>query len=87
MGHVKDKWKPIMIDRHIPIPEAAKMNRGYASKYRWRDCQSVGDSFLTQELDINKVMAAMRKFCQRNPGYKFHAEVGKNKKIRVWRTQ
>ena len=76
-----------MIDKHIPIPNAAKVARPYAAKYRWRDCHCVGDSFVTSEPDLNKVMYAMRKFCQRNPGFKFHAEVGKNKKIRVWRTQ
>ena len=87
MGHVKDKWKPAMIDRHIPIPESASVKRGYASKYRWRECHCVGDSFIAREDDLSKVVAAMRKFCQRNPGYRFHAEVENNKKIRIWRTQ
>ena len=76
-----------MIDKHIPIPLAANVTSGYASKYLWRECLAVGDSFIAGESDLRKVKYAMIKFCQRNAGYKFHAEVVADQKIRVWRTQ
>lgn len=77
-----------MIDKGIPIPPEYKAPvRGIqASKYAWRHCEEVGDSFVVSE-KLSRVEAAMKKFVQRNPKFRFFAKEVKPGEVRVWRVK
>ncbi|WP_288080682.1 hypothetical protein [Pseudomonas sp.] len=44
--------------------------RGRPCKYPWRECRNVGDGFNVSG-KYSTVVFAMKKFAQRNKGYKF----------------
>lgn len=73
-----------MIEKNVPLPYWFRNDT--PRKYPWRKCADVGDSFMTLE-PINKVLEAMKKFCQRNKEFKFHASEVEPGKVRVWRVK
>ena len=77
-----------MIDKGIPIPTeyVPPSKARMPSKYPWRDCEEVGDSFSVNE-KISTVEFAMRKFCQRNPKFSFFAKEVGGGTVRVWRVK
>lgn len=86
-GHIgqNDAKGTIMIDNGIAIPKEGLARKSNASKYPWRHCEEVGDSFFTTE-KFGTVQTALKKFCYRNKDISFFAkEVDGG--VRVWRTK
>ncbi len=70
----------------IPQPQKGKPGRKAGTqKYPWRDCKTVGDSFLSGE-DLKRTNYAVRQFNYRNKGLKFMASQIEGS-VRVWRIE
>jgi len=73
------------IEKNIPPPRDLRP-KAKASKWPFQDME-VGDSFLVEGLEANKVFAAKQSYMTTHPGTRFICRSISDTEVRCWRIQ